>query len=174
LIPPALVAVVLSQYRLPRFGTHGVGHWARVLENGRRVAAASGARLQVVELFALFHDSMRRNEAHDPDHGRRGAELAWELRGHFPDLGDDGFDLLLEACSHHTDGGLTADATVGACWDADRLDLMRAGIRTNPRRLCTTAARAPALLSWAGRRARRRVLPALLQEEWGIGPSRQP
>ena len=168
MIPPALVAAVLARYRLPRFGTHGVGHWARVLENGRRVAAATGASLQVVELFALFHDSMRRNEALDPDHGRRGAELAWKLRGFNSELDDEGFGLLLEACSHHTDGGLTSDPTVGACWDADRLDLMRVGIRTNPRRLCTSAAREPSLLEWASGQAAARVVPALVEEEWGI------
>jgi uncharacterized protein len=173
LISPALVAGILAQYRLPRFGLHGVGHWARVLDNGRRLAAACGARLEVVELFALFHDSRRQNEAHDPDHGRRGAELAWRLRGWYA-LDDDGFDLLLEACAHHTDGGLTSDPTVGACWDADRLDLLRAGIHTDPRRLCTAAAREPRLLRWAARRAAEKAVPDMVEGEWGIAASDLP
>ena len=35
----------------------------------------------LVFLFALFHDSMRLNDGHDPLHGPRGAALARELHG---------------------------------------------------------------------------------------------
>ena len=41
------------------------------------------------------------------------------------------------------------------CWDADRLDLGRVGIRPDPRRLFTAAARSPELLSWAYQRSLR-------------------
>ncbi len=43
---------------------------------------------------------------------------------------DEQFNLLYDACRWHTDQKHHADATSGppgACWDADRLDLGRAG-----------------------------------------------
>ena len=42
-----------------------------------------------------------------------------------------------------------ADITVQTCWDADRLDLGRVGIRPDPRRLCTAAARNPRMIEAA-------------------------
>jgi hypothetical protein len=48
---------ILRGYALPVRGDHGAVHWARVLENGLRVADAIGADREVVALFALFHDS---------------------------------------------------------------------------------------------------------------------
>ena len=48
-----LVRLILERYSLPVDGFHGVTHWARVLENGRRLAAAPGANIQVVSLFAV-------------------------------------------------------------------------------------------------------------------------
>jgi uncharacterized protein len=168
LIRPELVAAIRAQYRLPPAGIHGVAHWARVLENGRRLAGANGARLPVVEMFAVFHDSGRRNEGSDAGHGRRGAELARSLRADLPDLGDEDFELLVEACERHTDGLRVAELTVGTCWDADRLDLARVGKQTDPRRLCTEAARDPELLAWASRRAAARVVPRAILEEWAL------
>jgi len=47
--------------------------------------------------------------------------------------------------------------------------LARVGIRTDPRRLCTAAARAPEVLRWAGERAARRQLPAGVLDAWGLG-----
>jgi uncharacterized protein len=102
LIRPELVAAIRAQYRLP-----------------------------VVEMFAVFHDSGRRDEGSDAGHGRRGAELARWLR-------------------------------------ADRLDLARVGKQTDPRRLCTEAARDPELLAWASRRAAARVVPRAILEEWAL------
>ena len=58
-------------------------------------------------------------------------------------------ELLRLACARHTDGWLEADVTVQTCWDADRLDLPRAGVRVRPERLCTAAARDPAVIAWA-------------------------
>ena len=34
---PLIVRTILDKYTLPRDGTHGVGHWAGVLENGIRL-----------------------------------------------------------------------------------------------------------------------------------------
>lgn len=50
---------ILEDYELSWDGTLGIAHWARVLENGLRLAEATGAKVEVVQLFAVFHDSRR-------------------------------------------------------------------------------------------------------------------
>ena len=107
--------------RLHRFrlrGDHGVVHWARVLENGRRLAAATRAKIEVVTLFALFHDSRRVSEYSDFGHGHRGAKYARSLRGKLVHLDDADFELLFEACRLHTDGLTEGDITLQTCWDS--------------------------------------------------------
>lgn len=78
---------ILRGYALPVRGDHGAVHWARVLENGLRVADAIGADREVVALFALFHDFRRVNECRDDGHGERGGEFARSLRGEFDPSG---------------------------------------------------------------------------------------
>ena len=163
----AIVHRILEDYELPWHGTHGVGHWARVLENGVRLADATGAKIEVVQLFAVFHDSRRVNEGVDDDHGCRGADLATELR-HLFKLSDDDFALLCEACAFHTDGLVDADSTIQTCWDSDRLDLGRVGMIPAPKLLCTPAAKKPKMLKWADGRADLEVVPELVKDEWGI------
>lgn len=164
----AIVHRSLEDYPLPWDGTHGVSHWARVLENGLRIADVTGAKIEVVRLFAVFHDARRINEGVDDDHGRRGAELAHELRG-LLGLVDGDFDLLYDACVRHTDGETEADVTIQTCWDADRLDLGRGGTWPDPRRLCTEAAKRPEILKRADGRAAFKVVPTLVAKEWAIG-----
>jgi len=163
-----LLSAILADYRLPPRGLHGVSHWARVLENGRRLATLTGARVEIVELFALLHDARRINESVDHGHGLRAADWSRTLRGSLLLLGDDDFELLFYACAHHTDGRRHDDITIGTCWDADRLDLSRAGIRPNPKYLCTEPACDPQVLHWAIERSLARSVPALVQTEWGL------
>ena len=160
----AIIEAILADYRLPLRGEHGVVHWARVLENGLKIAEVNGAHTEVVTLFALFHDSRRVNEHWDQGHGLRGADFARSLRGKLVHLDDAKFDLLYEACRLHTDGLVDADPTLQACWDADRLDLGRVGIRPRPDRLCTDAARR--LIDWAHHRATEGHQPADVLAEW--------
>src|SRR5918994_1860293 len=134
-IPDAarLVDAVLERSTGKHSSIHGEGHW-------QRVAAAALALLPetpdadpgLVFLFALFHDSMRLNDGHDPLHGPRGAALARELRGGPFELEDEEMDLLAFACEEHTNGGVDPDPTVGVCWDADRLNLWRGGGEAGP------------------------------------------
>jgi uncharacterized protein len=166
--PVELLEMVLKRYRLSAFGTHGVSHWARVLENGRRLAKLTAADIEVVELFAIFHDSCRVNESLDPGHGRRGAELAQMLRGQLFSLNDLQFDQLVYACANHTKGMTEADVTVQVCWDADRLDLGRVWIRPICERLCTVAACGDDILAWAEDRSRLRARPELIKNEWDL------
>lgn len=91
--PEAIISAIRRGYTLPIRGTHGVVHWARVLENGLRIADANGADRMVVTLFALFHDARRVNENYDQGHGERGAELAKSLRGTLVQLDDAQFAL---------------------------------------------------------------------------------
>lgn len=169
LLTPSLLSRILEDYALPHTGVHGIAHWARVLENGRRVAALTdGADADVIELFAVFHDSRRVNDALDFGHGRRGAELARQLRGQYFDLDDARFALLEYACNEHTSGKTRADPSVQVCWDADRLDLLRVGTRPRGERLCTAAARTSEIMDWANRRASRFEVPDLIHREWGL------
>jgi uncharacterized protein len=163
-----IVSEILRGYALHEWGTHGVGHWARVAENGLRIAEVTGADREVVTLFALFHDSRRVNEDRDHGHGLRGGEFARSLRGTLIDLDDTRFDLLFEACRRHTDRQTTGDPTLLACWDADRLDLGRVGITPEPGRLCTDAARC--WFPWAHARAQEDFLPADILKSWGLQP----
>jgi uncharacterized protein len=163
-----IVHRILQDYALPPDGTHGIGHWARVLENGLRLAEITGANVEVVRLFAVFHDSRRVNEGVDDGHGKQGADLAALLRGDLFDLPDNDFDLLYEACARHTDGLTEGDVTIQTCWDADRLDLGRVRIPPNPQRLCTAAAKRPDILKWADGRGAFEVVPEFVAAEWGI------
>ncbi|WP_437222606.1 hypothetical protein SH661x_002859 [Planctomicrobium sp. SH661] len=166
-LTPVLNAV-LQDYHLPLNGDHGVSHWARVLDNGLRLAEETGADVTVVSLFAVLHDSRRINEVHDPDHGPRAAIFARELRGNVLDLGDYLFSLLSRACEGHTHERTHPDITIQTCWDADRLDLGRVGIQPHPSRLCTEVAKRPEILKWADGRGCFRVVPDFVLEEWGI------
>ena len=140
-ISPRLIDAVRKEYRLGWSGIHGVSHWARVRKVGLQLAAMTGARPDVVELFAFLHDSCRHGDGRDPDHGRRAVEFARRLRGECFSLDDEGFALLCEAMEFHSKGLMDADVTVQTCWDADRLDLGRVDIQPEAERLCTDAAR---------------------------------
>jgi uncharacterized protein len=167
LLPPIdVVREILARYRLPWNGTHGLPHWARVLETGGRLARETGADPEIVALFAVFHDSCRTNEGWDHGHGRRGAELAASLRGDLFDLEPARFDLLYHACEHHTDGGTDGDVTILTCWDADRLDLGRVSITPSPDHLCTTAGKREETISWAEARSRSGFVPEIVTRDW--------
>jgi uncharacterized protein len=164
----AVLDAVLDEYTLPLAGYHGVAHWARVLENGLRLAEATGADADVVRLFAVLHDSRRMNEDADPQHGPRAAAFAETLRGRIFELSDHGFGLLHRACAGHTHERTHPDVTIQTCWDADRLDLGRVGITPRASRLCTEFARRPEILRWADGRASMHFVPELVQAQWGL------
>ena len=123
-----LLTEIRGQFRLDWNGTHGSGHWARVLHHGMKVGTARKADLLVVELFAFLHDSQRQDEYGDWEHGARGSEYARALNGTFFDLKPKQIDLLCKAIAKHSDGEVVRNVTIQSCWDADRLDLGRVGI----------------------------------------------
>jgi uncharacterized protein len=148
-----LVPHLRKQFRLDWRGIHGVSHWARVRWNGLVLAKTTGVNTEVVELFAFLHDSCRRNDDYDPEHGARAADFAQSLHGSVFTLSSAELDVLVEACQGHTHGKYSDNMTIQTCWDADRLDLGRVGIRPVPERLCTDAARDPVLIEWAYQRS---------------------
>ncbi len=166
MVTPELIAAIRREYALNWWGPHGVTHWARVFENGMRLSAQTGARLQVVQLFAVFHDSRRQNEDRDRGHGARGAAFAARLRGSLYELPDTDFELLQTACAGHTEGRSNPNVTVETCWDADRLDLGRVGILPRPEYLGTAAAKDRATMLWAIQRSVSNAVPDFVKREW--------
>ena len=152
-ISAELVSFLRRQYQLDWRGIHGAGHWIRVRANGLRLAPETGADPTVVELFAVLHDVCREDDGSDMEHGARSAALVPEICDDLLGVGREQAELLAFACRYHTDGGTEADVTVQTCWDADRLDLGRVGIRPHPRYLCTLAARSADMIEWAHARS---------------------
>lgn len=150
-----LLAKIKKQFRLDLRGIHGLPHWARVRENGLRIAASTiGTDHRVVELFAMLHDSQRTTDGDDPQHGMRAAHYASTIRDELA-VSDEQFNLLRAACFLHSEGRKSSDPTVAACWDADRLDLGRIGVKPDPTYLSTP--QAIALLPWAYGRSTRNI-----------------
>jgi uncharacterized protein len=119
---------VTEEFQCDPDSIHGPDHWRRVERNALKISASNGAIVDVVKLFAVFHDSRRENDSLDFKHGEHGAKYAASLRGILFDLSNEHFELLEYACIWHAHGQLSDDPTIGACWDADRLDLTRIGI----------------------------------------------
>ncbi len=153
-MPNRLLAAIVEQMTIDPRGVHGLAHWARVCDNGLRLAEQTGADREVVELFAFFHDSRRLDDQADPEHGPRGALLAEQFhRAGLFRLADGPMQLLLTACRLHTAARSHDDPTVRTCFDADRLDLARIGKTVNPEYLCTEAAKEHATIVWASERS---------------------
>lgn len=134
-----LLKEILSQFRISKNGVHGPSHWARVRHHGLAVGAEVGADLLVVELFAFLHDSQRVDEHEDKFHGERAAEYAASLNHRYFDLQDTQLDKLVSAIRCHSDGQVHQCSTMQTCWDADRLDLGRVGIKPSSRFLSKIA-----------------------------------
>jgi hypothetical protein len=132
---------------------HGEAHWRCVVATGLALDAASpGADRGLVLCFGLLHDTRRENETFDPGHGGRAETFARALRAEGAlELDDARFELLAEALRLHSDGRVSADATIGACWDADRLHLPRVFIQPDPNRFSTQVAHGEAPLAAATR-----------------------
>ena len=120
---------------------HGPEHWRRVERYGIYLAEKSEGNVLVVRLFAVFHDSCRLCDRRDDEHGPRAAVLAEQMRGLLFELTDDAFLQLQYACTWHTRARRHPDPTIGACWDADRLDIWRAGFTPQAEFMSTNAAR---------------------------------
>ena len=141
-VPPGPIAVALAAAG-ERGGIHGHQHWRRVGEMGIDLAHEEGVSRHVALLFAILHDCRRENDGHDPGHGPRAAALALDLGHHSLGITPDELRTLAHAMRHHDRGRVSDDPLVGVCWDSDRLDLMRVGIRPDPALLSTASGRQP-------------------------------
>jgi uncharacterized protein len=147
----ALLAEVRAGSALRHSSVHGEQHWRAVAQAGLVLCRElPRADAEVVFLFALLHDARRENENVDPLHGPRAAALANELaQTGAVALSAPRLALLEEACTLHDTGAVSANATVGACFDADRLNLWRVGWTPDPALLSTEPARRRPLLEEA-------------------------
>ena len=146
-----LVAAVLPRAWRRDSPWHGEAHWRCVAATGLELGATlDGTDPAVVFCFGLLHDTRRENETYDPGHGQRAEAFAKELRAEgLLDLDDPRFESLGEALRLHSDGQVSADPTIGVCWDADRLHLPRVSIEPDPTLFSTQAAHGAARLSAA-------------------------
>ena len=126
-----------KRFSLGDFSIHGPNHWRNVELNGLQLCRLNGADETVVRLFAVFHDVERENEGHDPNHGRRAADLLLQLHGELFELDDSRLEFLSDAVRYHNDGLVSDSLTIGTCWDADRMDLPRVGITPRSDRMST-------------------------------------
>lgn len=129
---------------------HGEKHWRAVAAVGLRLLDETPqADPLVVLLFALLHDSRRINDYDDPEHGIRAAHYARSLQLQRFVLQAEQLALLDFACHHHAFGDLSSDPTIGVCWDSDRLNLWRVGLKPSERLLSTAAAKKQRTILWA-------------------------
>ena len=144
-LPPNLKPILhhaVARFQLGEMSIHGPIHWLKAFQNATILADRTpGADREVCQLFALLHDCERRNENFDPQHGPRAARFAEELfqQGKLA-ITQAQMAILCEACTSHDRGETSPDPTIGCCWDADRLDLPRLGIRVSREYLSTATA----------------------------------
>jgi uncharacterized protein len=127
---------------------HGEAHWRAVawtyLELLPEVA---GADPVVGVLFGLLHDSQRLDDGFDPQHGPRASRFAEELAAeNLLPLGQERKVKLIRVVHDHTGARPTADPTIGLCFDSDRLNLWRIGVRPEPSHLSTAIAKAAGVI----------------------------
>jgi uncharacterized protein len=148
-VDPSLATQIIARSTRSESRDHGEQHWKAVAWAGLGLAPqVEGCDAELVLLFALFHDSQRFNEFHDPEHGLRGGQLAQEMSGALQ-LDEQRLARLVDACTRHDKGEISDDPTIGVCWDADRLNLWRVYKTPDPRLLSTKVARDPALIAEA-------------------------
>jgi uncharacterized protein len=123
-----LLQHILDQSELAQDSIHSSTHWQSVEAFGLKIAPFTGADQELVRLFAILHDSRREHDGLDRNHGQRSAVFAESLNGKYFNLDATRLTTLLYAIRFHNQGLVSDDPTIGTCWDADRLDLPRAGI----------------------------------------------
>jgi uncharacterized protein len=134
-----MLTAIREQFRIDWHGIHGANHWARVLHHGMAIGTERSADLLVIELFAFLHDSQRHNDDEDFQHGRRAAEYARSLNTVYFELTATRMNALCKAIEHHSSGKVHDHSTIQTCWDADRLDLGRVGIKPSAKFLSLEA-----------------------------------
>jgi uncharacterized protein len=139
---------------------HGQRHWSHVRRLGLELGNLlnlTDEQLRCIELFALTHDLARTNDGKNTVHSDDGSYLFVDVAKEvFPLLDGEQRGLIQICIKHHSDGITAEEAylnqsfrhiawreddiinTVGCCWDADRLDLLRLGIEPNGKYMSTS------------------------------------
>tara|TARA_B100000700_G_scaffold68939_1_gene76332 strand:- start:7001 stop:7714 length:714 start_codon:yes stop_codon:yes gene_type:complete len=165
-IPKKTVQALSKNFLLDLTDIHGVNHWLRVLTNGLIIAdAGEKVHRDVLIAFAFVHDAFRVTDDVDPLHGLRASDALLTYLSKNLNLDDHKIQLLAFACKYHSDGynannidfdnyseevvvRNTTDAnTIGACWDADRLDLLRVGVFPDEMYLTTNTAKESSIIN---------------------------
>jgi uncharacterized protein len=135
-----LIFKVIKEAKLANSSIHGVGHWQRVERNGVYLCQFNHANIDVVRLFALFHDSKREDDYRDLEHGPRAEVYLRGIKDLVP-LEPDHFEDLCIACRTHTVGKIPENETIATCWDSDRLEIGRVGIQPSEKFLINQEAK---------------------------------
>lgn len=130
---------------------HGVTHWTRVHRYGLLLADSlklSEEERLAIALFGWTHDLARTDDNGGNQHSIDGAKYIQYVTDRlFSDFPETTLDVVTTAIRYHSDGMNAEEAlyelpivdnstwsrestlnTIGCCWDADRLDLLRLGI----------------------------------------------
>lgn len=150
-----IATLAKSRFQLNRKGVHGVAHWQRVQENGLKIAKRNGANTDIIRLFSFLHDCCRESDSSDPDHGPRAAQFTRDLWKEHISGEVDLFEKLLIAIRDHTSVIHCNDLDIATCWDADRLDIGRVGMKPQKQYLNTVVAKHDKFISWAYKRSKR-------------------
>ncbi len=142
---------LIWQKPIPDDSIHSFSHMNRVERNAILLSLEmkdgmpylrDDINIRVVRRFAYLHDRCRYNDGKDIEHGARAAEMVLTMREtYLSDLTDDEINLLERACRLHTVEHRTGNLTIDTCFDADRLDLGRCGIKPDPDKMATERGR---------------------------------
>ena len=111
---------------------HGIEHWDNVYKNALKLKD-NDINLNILYAFAYLHDSARFNDGIDLYHGARAVENVKKLsKTILSNLSHEEIFELSYACCYHTTEHKTNNKTINACFDADRLDLIRVDIIPDP------------------------------------------
>jgi len=129
-----IVKLAKAEFILEDHSIHGFDHWEEVEQNGIMLANQPGVDLTIVRLFAYIHDCKRQDDYQDPEHGDRSADFVLELveKGELNFLTKEQINKLWSACKYHHKGVTDTDPTIGSCFDADRIELIRCGMVPRP------------------------------------------
>ena len=129
-----IIKLAKEQFILEDHNIHGFDHWDEVEKNGIMLANQPGVDLTIVRLFAHIHDCKRLDDHQDPEHGDRSADYVREIETELESfLTKTQIEQLWEACKYHHKGVVNKeDITIGACFDADRIELIRCGYIPRP------------------------------------------
>jgi uncharacterized protein len=134
-----IIELAKNEFIMEDHNIHGFDHWEEVEKNGIMLSDQNGVDLVIVRLFAHIHDCKRQDDFMDSEHGERAAEFVLQLKekGELTFLNDEQINTLWFACENHNKGFTSTNITIGACFDADRIELIRCGMVPKPNLMST-------------------------------------